>query len=240
MVGVASPRLLVISPHFDDAVLSCGALLAGQQETVVCTVFAAAPRTPMQTSWDTKSGFSDSSATMRARAIEDEQALAVLGAHPVHLPFCDAQYGESPSHEMLVEALARVVAEVPASTVFIPLGLFHSDHVLVSNACVAVLERLPERAAHAYEDVPYRNMTGLVHARLRELPQLDMAAHDGHAHGDAAGAARREAAKQEALRAYASQLRAFDCAASEPAFIAERHWRLTTLRKRHEWRGPLL
>lgn len=155
-MNIVGPRLLIVSPHLDDAVLSCGALLAGRPGAVVCTVFAAAPRAAMQTEWDSQSGFSDSSVAIRARIREDEQALAVLGAVPVHLPFCDAQYHESPSRQVLVDTLSRTVAEVGPSTLLIPLGLFHSDHVHVSDACLELLERNRGLDTYAYEEVPYR------------------------------------------------------------------------------------
>jgi len=31
-----SPRLFIVSPHFDDAVFSCGALLAAHPDAAVC------------------------------------------------------------------------------------------------------------------------------------------------------------------------------------------------------------
>ena len=52
--------MLVISPHLDDAVLSCGALLAAHRGAVVATVFAGVPRDPRQrTEWDARSGVAD-------------------------------------------------------------------------------------------------------------------------------------------------------------------------------------
>jgi len=44
--------MLVVSPHLDDAVLSCGRLLAGRPGSVVATVFAGVPSRPDQcTDW---------------------------------------------------------------------------------------------------------------------------------------------------------------------------------------------
>ncbi|MDR5780666.1 PIG-L family deacetylase [Caballeronia sp. LZ065] len=87
-------RLLVISPHLDDAVFSCGALLAAGTDALVCTVFAGTPEMPMVTGWDTACGFSDAHQAMEARRAEDIAALEILGARARHLSFLDSQYAD--------------------------------------------------------------------------------------------------------------------------------------------------
>jgi LmbE family N-acetylglucosaminyl deacetylase len=226
--GHHGPPLLVVSPHLDDAVLSCGALLAGRPGAIVCTVFAAAPSAAMHTEWDGKSGFSDSSVAIRARIHEDTQALAVLNAVPFHLAFRDAQYHESPSCEVLVNALSRTAAEVGASSLLMPLGLFHSDHVHVSDACLGLLERNQGLDNYIYEDLPYRSMEGVVQQRLHAFVQRGLIATPADPRAEPTGAQHTWQAKCEALRAYASQLRALDSTGAEHAFIVERFWRLTT------------
>ena len=91
-------RHLFLSPHLDDAVLSCGgqiALLTGQGNSVhVVTVFAGDPP---------KSGLSDFAIFLHRewggdrdpfvrRRTEDEQALRLLGASFTHLAHLDAIY----------------------------------------------------------------------------------------------------------------------------------------------------
>src|SRR5436853_287558 len=52
--------MVAISPHLDDAVLSCGQLLAARPGSVVITVFAGMPRDgSQQTDWDRRCGFAN-------------------------------------------------------------------------------------------------------------------------------------------------------------------------------------
>ena len=97
LIGEASVRRFVfISPHLDDAVLSCGALieaLAASNETVVATVFSEASPAP----WSRPArgflkacGEPDALALYERRREEDIAALESMGARPLHLGFTDA------------------------------------------------------------------------------------------------------------------------------------------------------
>jgi LmbE family N-acetylglucosaminyl deacetylase len=89
-------RLIVVSPHLDDAVLGCGHLLAQRPGAVVITVFAGRPpRRERVTPWDAAAGFGPGDDVVGARRMEDRRALGALGARPLWLPFLDAQYGPS-------------------------------------------------------------------------------------------------------------------------------------------------
>ena len=74
--------VLVISPHFDDAIFSCGALLAAHHGSRTVTVFGGAPETPVSTTWDQEAGFADSNQAVAARRLEDAQAArAAIARH---------------------------------------------------------------------------------------------------------------------------------------------------------------
>jgi LmbE family N-acetylglucosaminyl deacetylase len=221
----SNQRLLVISPHLDDAVLSCGLLIAAHPGTVVCTVFTASPAENMTTDWDRAAGFADAFEAMRARQAEDREALGLLSAMPAHLPFRDAQYHASPSADVLITALSQTVAHAKPTLVVMPLGLFHSDHLLVANACLALMRRQPATPFIAYEDVPYRHMSGVVQARLCNLAKRGYAADTPHAL-DVPGTMRHERMKRAALDAYRSQLRAFGRDGQASLFSSERYWQL--------------
>ncbi len=87
--------VVAISPHLDDAVLSCGALLAGQHRVTVATVFtAAAPRPwslPARKQLRALGGV-DAEDFFAQRRAEDAEVLAGLGAAAVHLGFRDALF----------------------------------------------------------------------------------------------------------------------------------------------------
>ena len=90
--------ILAISPHLDDAVFSCGELLASAPGAKVVTVFAGGPPAgASMTSWDADCGFRADDDVIAARRGEDARALEMLGASPVWLPFWDDQYARAPA-----------------------------------------------------------------------------------------------------------------------------------------------
>ncbi|WP_025599979.1 PIG-L deacetylase family protein [Burkholderia sp. WSM2230] len=224
-------RLLVVSPHLDDAVLSCGLLLIASPSAIVCTVFTAPPRENMSTDWDRQSGFKDAFEAMQARKREDALALQMLGAQPVHLPFCDAQYRQTPSLNELTEALRHTFRAHKPDKAIVPLGLFHSDHMLVTDACLPLITEMPDTVFHAYEDVPYRRMDQAVSQRIEELTKrgyLLSPADDVPATINRS--ASHEKMKREAIAAYTSQLRAFGADAETRLYSTEKYWQLQTRR----------
>jgi LmbE family N-acetylglucosaminyl deacetylase len=155
--GHAGRRILVVSPHLDDAVFGCGdAILASPGATVV-TVFAGGPEIwDLPTSWDEASGFGPGENAVARRRNEDSEALQQLGARPVWLPFWDRQYGNPPPAEEIQARLAQALRENAPHAVYIPLGLWHSDHRLTHEAASALLPSFPTTEWWAYEDAIYR------------------------------------------------------------------------------------
>ena len=87
-------RVVIVSPHLDDAVLSCARFMAVHPGVTVVTVFAGNPDeypTP-QRLWDVQSGFGPDDDVMEARRAEDRAALALLDATPLHLQFVEHTY----------------------------------------------------------------------------------------------------------------------------------------------------
>lgn len=217
-------RLVVVSPHLDDGVLGCSALLAAHVEVVVMTVFAGRP--PASASlppWDAAAGFRAGDDVVGARRAEDRAALHVFGAEPVWLPFLDAQYGESPAVEAIVPVLVSELTAVDAATVCIPLGLFHSDHVLAHTAALAVLRRHPGWRWVAYEEPMYCRVPEALTDRLASLRTAGIAATP-------LGSLPPPERKWDAMSCYASQLRALGRPGG-PGFAdalgPERYWALT-------------
>src|SRR4051794_9894097 len=160
----------VLSPHLDDAVFSCGDLIAASGEAVVATVCAGMPPSAETlTEWDAVCGFGSARHAIAARREEDRAALSALGAAPEWLEFCDAQYGERVDCARLQSRLAALLDRLEAATVVVPLGLFHDDHLTAAGVALSLLPLLPDRRWIAYEDVPYRRMNGLVQRRLAAL-----------------------------------------------------------------------
>ncbi|MGF6771604.1 LmbE family N-acetylglucosaminyl deacetylase [Paraburkholderia sp. GAS199] len=227
-----SPRLFIVSPHFDDAVFSCGALLAAHPDAAVCTVFAAPPEQRMHTEWDERAGFHDAHEAIHARTLEDNIALDVFDAIPLRMPFRDSQYLDSPSISKLVAALEETIYRTTANTLLMPLGLHHDDHVRVFEACCELLPRLSHLEWFGYEEAIHRRTPGVVQARLADLAQRGIVATPAHpSEHHTIDVQRQILLKREAVNAYESQLRAFGAGNYEDIFAAERYWQLSAGRR---------
>jgi LmbE family N-acetylglucosaminyl deacetylase len=215
--------LVVVSPHLDDGVFSCGALLARYPGARVITALAGLPPGNVAlTEWDRASGFASSAQAVAARRDEDRAGLAVLDAEPCWLDFPDNQYGGSPDAEQLAAALLAVIERAGAATVLLPLGLFHSDHLLTHAAGRLAVDRLRVRCG-LYEDAIYRRYPGLRDEKLRTLASEGVRLSPCTVRADTAR-------KRAAVACYRSQLGALGTPGRpghHDVFADERYWWLT-------------
>jgi LmbE family N-acetylglucosaminyl deacetylase len=175
-------RLLVISPHLDDAILSCGALLLAHPGATVATLFAASPDeyTDPLNEHDTDCGYQPGDDTMANRRDEDVRALAAVGATPRWLSLCQNSHVERLDPIAVppgaVDAIIETVADVRPTCVFAPLGLSHVDHQACHASALAA-----SRVANAvpwlwYSDLPYVFIPGVLAARFRALHKAGITA----------------------------------------------------------------
>lgn len=151
-------RILLISPHFDDAVLSAGQLLAGRPDADVVTIYAGKPSNlGMQTTYDAKCGFENAEQAMNARTIENDEALALLKANPIDLTICDTQYGYPRNEDEFIanRLLAAVPKDADYEFIVAPLGLGHPDHIQATQVAIIVAKRLKVQL-YLWEDLPLR------------------------------------------------------------------------------------
>jgi LmbE family N-acetylglucosaminyl deacetylase len=168
--------ILVVSPHLDDAALSCAdhALRwqAAGHVVHVLTLFSAAGPWPSPLLGLTPGDVAAAEALMARRRAEDHQALHRLGFACEHLGLIDAGFrGDTTPHfqslahllsgscgpggQQLVHQAAHLLRErVAAATgVLAPLGVGgHVDHVITRLACEAAA---PAHALVYYADMPY-------------------------------------------------------------------------------------
>lgn len=216
---------VVISPHLDDAVFACGVWLAMNPGTIVVTVFAGVPEDGAQlTDWDARCGFSSAAQAVQSRREEDKRALARLEGLPRWLAFSDSQYARTPLIGDVAQVLRQVLQELSPRRILFPLGLFHSDHRLVHEACVLALRATGEIRALAYEDGLYRGMKGVLQERLAELQSAGVCATP--ASQTLSAGPMGERVKAAAVLAYASQLRAFGPGGYDDTTRPERFWEL--------------
>jgi LmbE family N-acetylglucosaminyl deacetylase len=195
-------KLLVISPHLDDAAFSCGELLACKRDAIVVTMFSGTPSSSLPlTPWDETAGFAGSRDAMLQRREEDRHAMELLHVSPVWLDFLDSQYDDPPGAHDLAAAIAAQVDAHHPDTVMLPAGLFHSDHVMAHQAGLLARSRYPDRHWFLYEDMLYRRFPRLLQERLSGLARsgIDATPVAFPTHGQAER-------KRHAVQCYASQL----------------------------------
>jgi LmbE family N-acetylglucosaminyl deacetylase len=113
----AGARCLVLSPHLDDAVLSCGALLGALDprcEITVLTLFTEAtdgPHGRAARSFLRQCAHPDAATLFRARRAEDRTVVEALGARPEHLGLTDALFRQRETPAALAPA-GRLLPEL--------------------------------------------------------------------------------------------------------------------------------
>lgn len=215
--------LLVVSPHYDDAVFSCGQLLATVPGSTVVTVCTALPEdVSLLTDWDRRCGFSSAGQAMSTRAAENRNALALLRARGVDLAFLDSQYLQTPrnSVDLLGDTLLATISEYQPASVFVPLGLFHADHIFVSDILMTLEQRLAGMRWFAYADIPYSKQKQRVHERVAQLAQRGV-------HCESFPLQTGKGQKRAAVDAYRSQFQGLGHEDGLPLMqSAEQYWRI--------------
>ena len=202
--------------------LDCWSLLDTEGEIAVLNVFTGIPSDGTLTKWDRIVGATDSGTLMRARHVEDREALALTGRQPINLPFLESAQRANrpePAFSALDEA---IVGEAPvASRIYAPmtLGTVHPDHRLLRAYAIAVSRTgMP---VTLYADVPYATVYGWPHwvTGAARDPHLDV---DAYWAGSLAAVPQRleprvvtleparAAAKLEAMRCYRTQFASLD------------------------------
>lgn len=158
---------LVVSPHFDDAVLSASQLLLQHPGSFVATACSGVPPSSLVASdWDRQSGFHSASEAAIARRDEDRRALEILRSTQVLLggfdgPYCaPGRVHEDPAKgsdrfSSLVTSIAQQLDHLRPDHVVIPTGIAHEDHVATRNAAIVALVEFGTRNVFAYCDLPY-------------------------------------------------------------------------------------
>lgn len=165
--------VVVLSPHFDDALLGCWTLLGRRkQDIVVANVFSGRPTAGIRGDWDRATLLArrhrrvldrlglaattvlrhDAAWHVARRAAEDAHALGALGREPVNLDLIDVQYrgkmGSTAPTPTPSDIVAALVARVPsASEVVLPAALGVPDSGAPAHVDhVLVRSVLPELA----------------------------------------------------------------------------------------------
>jgi LmbE family N-acetylglucosaminyl deacetylase len=171
-------RIVVVSPHFDDAILGAAHLLATYPGSMVITVLGGRPPTypPEVTDWDACGGFVTGDDVVAARREEDRAAMEFVEATPVWLEFADHQYlakKDRPTAIDVAPVLASALLAAEPTAVFLPMGLANPDHVVTHDAGLMARSTLAESehgpAWFCYEDHGYKHIPGILAWRVATL-----------------------------------------------------------------------
>lgn len=148
----SSDNWVFLSPHLDDAVLSCGALIQSQacsRRIAVLTLFSEgspAPHTRAARSFLRQCSAQDAESLFRARREEDAAVLAGLGVEFRHLGGTDALFRRrhgAPAR--LGKALPELVHRYPTYRFDIALGR-------ISKGDAAIISALEDRVRQYVEE----------------------------------------------------------------------------------------
>ena len=172
-------RLVVVSPHLDDAVLGCSYLLAAHPGVPVVTVFAGRPveYPDPPGHWDALGGFGPGDEVHVTRRAEDAAALAGFDAQPIWLDFVEHSYLERPDWvrpDDVVDTLEATLRGLRPTAVLAPFGLGNPDHDCTHEAAMLVRARMLDDADggpawFCYEDMGYQHIPGLLAWRVSRL-----------------------------------------------------------------------
>lgn len=215
---------VLLSPHLDDAALSCGGMIAeltshGHPVLVVNVCSGSPAPDALHSSFaadlHARWGLPAADA-VRLRLAEDRVALDLLGADRHQLDLLDAIYrmpaayvsderlfgavtADDPLLDQLRPALAGLRQRYPGATFYAPLAVgYHVDHQIVHRAAVEQA-RLGMRVRF-YEDFPYVAVAGALERRVHDL--------GGATHFEPMAVAVELSVQRKitALEAYASQI----------------------------------
>lgn len=180
--GVVDPavfrRIVVVSPHFDDAVLGAAHVLDTYRGSAVITVMGGKPPVypDPPSDWDAAGGFKRGDDVVAMRREEDVRATALLGATSSWLDFADHQYLDRADYSKgddIGPVLAEAIADQRPTAVFVPMGIANPDHVATHDGALLARQKLAGAADEpvwfGYEDHGYKHIPGLLAWRVATL-----------------------------------------------------------------------
>ena len=174
----AYERVVILSPHLDDAALSCGGLLHALQgvSTLVVTLCSGNPPPLVGADGTVKAPSRRGHVSPRIRRREDIAAMRSIRAEFVHLSFPDAIYRRSQAGKLIYrnererwvapraddaiyieelhQLLRRICLDLGSILLVSPMGIGdHVDHQITARVAL----RLAQAGASLlfYEDFPY-------------------------------------------------------------------------------------
>lgn len=160
-------KYIFISPHLDDAILSCGGwiyeLLNEGNKVAICTVFSGLPNevSELAKEFFEVKDVPEARAYVMNRWLEDDNAMKVLGVREyIRMTFLDAPFREGEfkeaSDKLALSIALRILQYLKPNidkTLVVPLGIGkHIDHLICKRASLMLEFEIP---ILFYADFPY-------------------------------------------------------------------------------------
>lgn len=156
---------LIFCPHTDDAIFSLGDYIIGNNSNfTIAAAFAGIPTDDVGYKKHTK---------LRQ---EHHEACSMIGAKYINGDLLDDVYGEQDKFALIrwikENIVKHDVEEVSNLNVFIPLGIHHPDHVLLSDCLFKIINHY-NCTFFIYAELPYRlSYPELYKSRLEDINSI--------------------------------------------------------------------
>lgn len=131
---------VIFSPHTDDAIFSLASYLINKNNYTVASAFAGIPTDDV--------GFKKHSILRK----EHSDACSSIGIKEVNNDLLDDVYGLQDIN-ILNQWIEKTI--VNFDNIYIPLGIHHPDHILLSNELVKLINKY-DKNFYFYSELPYR------------------------------------------------------------------------------------
>jgi LmbE family N-acetylglucosaminyl deacetylase len=144
---------LIFSPHTDDAIFSLGDYIVDNDDVfTIASAFAGIPTDDV--------GYKKHT-TLRQ---EHYEACSMINAKVINGDLLDDVYGKQ-NEERLINWIKDVI--VNFDNVYIPLGIYHPDHIFLSDILIDLMKDF-NKTYFLYAELPYRLLYPELHrTRLR-------------------------------------------------------------------------
>ena len=151
------PKTDILSPHYDDAVLSAWHQIEGPNTRVI-TVFGGSPENNKTGFWDKNSTQMNGADTIKLRQAENQDALKNTTTSALNLSFLEIQYALFGKRNLIeiMDTIEEVVTKNAAIIAAAGLGRFlkfHMDHIDTRKVALGLLDRGHD--VSFYADIPY-------------------------------------------------------------------------------------
>jgi LmbE family N-acetylglucosaminyl deacetylase len=131
---------IIFCPHTDDAIFSLGDyIIDNNNEYTIASAFAGIPTDD--------AGYKKHTILRK----EHEDACSMLGLKVINGDILDDVYGKQ-DEELLVNWINETIENY--SSVYIPLGIHHPDHIFLSNAMFDLIDNF-DKNYFIYAELPY-------------------------------------------------------------------------------------